>query len=43
MRKTLRIQNYLKKKSAIPITLDHPYKLNNSKKVIIPFKDALFF
>lgn len=44
MRKVLRIQNYLNRKlSPIPVTFSDPYKLPNSNKVIIPFKDKLFF
>jgi hypothetical protein len=43
MRKVLRIQNYLSKKYPLPIIFGEPYKLSNSKKIIIPFKDSLFF
>lgn len=43
MRKVLRLQNYLSKKSPLPIVFGEPYKISNSKKIIIPFKDQLFF
>jgi len=43
MRKILRIQNYLRKKTPIPAVFSEPFKLKNSNKIIIPFKDKLFF
>ena len=44
MRKVLRIQNYLNRKtSPLPIIFSEPFKLKNSNKIIIPFTDKLFF
>jgi hypothetical protein len=44
MRKVLRIQNYLNRKtSPLPIKFGEPYKLKNSNKIIIPYTDKLFF